>query len=103
MHVPRRSRGAFPSGRSGRLRRVAGSMAAIATAAGVLTACGGGGKTTLVWYINPDAGGQAAIADICSTDAYTITTQTLPQDANQQRVQLARRLEAHDTGIDLMS
>ncbi|HET7430435.1 MAG TPA: extracellular solute-binding protein [Nocardioides sp.] len=58
---------------------------------------------TLVWYINPDAGGQAAIAKTCSTDQYTITTQTLPQDANQQRVQLARRLEAHDTGIDLMS
>jgi multiple sugar transport system substrate-binding protein len=103
MHVPRRSRGASPSGRSGRLRRIAGSMAAVATAAGVLTACGGDGKTTLVWYINPDAGGQAAIAATCSTDAYTITTQTLPQDANQQRVQLARRLEAHDTGIDLMS
>src|SRR5215212_1752091 len=104
MQVPRRTRGAPPSGRSGSLRRVAGAMAAIATAAGVLTACGGGGgKTTLVWYINPDAGGQAKIAETCSTDDYTITTQTLPQDANQQRVQLARRLEAHDTGIDLMS
>jgi multiple sugar transport system substrate-binding protein len=57
----------------------------------------------LVWYINPDSGGQAAIAKVCSTDRYTITTQTLPQDANQQRVQLARRLEAHDSGIDLMS
>jgi multiple sugar transport system substrate-binding protein len=105
MHVPRRSRGANPPpGRSGTRRRVAGSLAALATAAGVLTACGGGdGKTTLVWYINPDSGGQAAIAQTCSTDQYTITTQTLPQDANQQRVQLARRLEAHDSGIDLMS
>src|SRR5215212_5425266 len=103
MQVPRRTRGAPPSGRSGSLRRVAGAMAAIATAAGVLTACGGGCKTTLVWYINPDVGGEAAIAETCSTDDYTITTQTLPQDANQQRVQLARRLEAHDTGIDLMS
>src|SRR3954452_17115291 len=103
MHVPRRSRGASPSRRSGRLRRAAGSMAAIATAAGVLAACGSSGKTTLVWYINPDAGGQARIAGDCSTDDYTITTQTLPQDANQQRVQLARRLEAHDTGIGLMS
>jgi multiple sugar transport system substrate-binding protein len=83
---------------------MAGSLVALATAAGVLTACGGGsGKTTLVWYINPDSGGQAAIAQVCSTDQYTITTQTLPQDANQQRVQLARRLEAHDSGIDLMS
>jgi multiple sugar transport system substrate-binding protein len=105
MHIPRRSRGASTSsGRSHTRRRVAGSLAALATAAGVLTACGGGsGKTTLVWYINPDSGGQAAIAATCSTDQYTITTQTLPQDANQQRVQLARRLEAHDSGIDLMS
>jgi multiple sugar transport system substrate-binding protein len=105
MHVPRRSRGAsIPPRRSGTRRRVTGSLAALATAAGVLTACGGGnGTTTLVWYINPDSGGQAAIAKTCSTDQYTITTQTLPQDANQQRVQLARRLEAHDSGIDLMS
>src|SRR4051812_7606019 len=105
MHVPQRSRrGPFPSGHSGTSRRFAGSLAALAIAAGLLSACGGGGgKTTLVWYINPDAGGQAAIAKTCSTDQYTITTQTLPQDANQQRVQLARRLEAHDSGIDLMS
>jgi multiple sugar transport system substrate-binding protein len=93
-----------PPGRSDTRRRVAGSLAALATAAGVLTACGSSdGTTTLVWYINPDSGGQAAIAKTCSTDEYTITTQTLPQDANQQRVQLARRLEAHDSGIDLMS
>jgi multiple sugar transport system substrate-binding protein len=105
MHVPRRSRGASrPPGRSHNRRRWAGSLAALATAAGLLTACGSnGGKTTLVWYINPDSGGQAAIASTCSTDQYTITTQVLPQDANQQRVQLARRLEAHDSGIDLMS
>jgi multiple sugar transport system substrate-binding protein len=105
MHIPKRSRGGhFPLGSSGRRRRLAGAVAALATAAGLLTACGGsGGKTTLVWYINPDSGGQAAIAKVCSTDRYTITTQTLPQDANQQRVQLARRLEAHDSGIDLMS
>ncbi len=104
MHVPKRSRGGLvPLGHSGTRRRLAGSLAALATAAGVLSACGSGGTTTLVWYINPDSGGQAAIAKTCSTSQYTITTQTLPQDANQQRVQLARRLEAHDSGIDLMS
>jgi len=103
MNLPIGSRGR-PSPRAARRRRLSASLAALATAAGVLTACGGSSdKTTLVWYINPDSGGQAAIAKACSTDQYTITTQTLPQDANQQRVQLARRLEAHDTGIDLMS
>ena len=57
----------------------------------------------LVWYINPDTGGQAEVAENCSTDQYTITTQVLPQDASQQRIQLARRLAAEDSGIDLMS
>lgn len=80
---------------------------------GLLVACGGdGGKPTLTWYINPDpsepadfqgAFGQPGIAERCSTDQYTIVTQQLPGDATQQRIQLARRLAAEDTGIDLMS
>ena len=101
MSVPKRSReAAFTVPR----RRVLGSLAALSLAAGVLTACGSsGGVPTLTWYINPDSGGQAAIAKNCSTDQYKIATQVLPQDATQQRVQLSRRLAAHDSGIDLMS
>lgn len=73
-------------------------------AASVAAGCSGGGdKNTLVWYINPDNGGQAAIAKRCSTDEYRITTQQLPQSADQQRIQLARRLAAGDTEIDIMS
>ena len=73
-------------------------------AGSLLAACGGdGGKPELVWYINPDSGGQDAVAEKCSTDDYTITTQVLPQDAGQQRIQLARRLAAKDPSIDLMS
>jgi multiple sugar transport system substrate-binding protein len=70
-----------------------------------LVACSGddGGPPELTWYINPDAGGQAAVAEACSTDDYTITTQVLPTDANQQRIQLARRLAAGDPEIDIMS
>jgi len=79
-----------------------GAVAAMMSTA--LVACGGGSDSTvLTWYINPDAGGQDAVADKCSTDEYTIETQVLPQDASQQRIQLARRLAAEDTGIDLMS
>jgi len=108
MQVPQRSRGGlFPLGHSGKRRRAAGTLAALATAAGLLTACGGdGGTPTLVWYTNPDPGGQAAIAQRCTADsdgAYKIETQVLPQDASQQRVQLARRLAAGDSSIDLMS
>jgi multiple sugar transport system substrate-binding protein len=87
-----------------RSRRVWALAAVGALAASALTACSSAsGRTTLVWYINPDSGGQAAVAKNCSTDEYEITTQVLPQDASQQRIQLARRLAAHDSGIDLMS
>ncbi len=85
-----------------RARNAVAALAAASLASGVLAACGSSG-TTLNWYINPDAGGQDAVAAACSTPQYTIKTQVLPQDANQQRVQLARRLAAGDTGIDLMS
>jgi multiple sugar transport system substrate-binding protein len=79
-------------------------LAAIVLAGGLLSACGGdSGKPELVWYINPDNGGQDAVAAECSTDDYTISTQVLPQDAGQQRIQLARRLAAKDPEIDLMS
>jgi multiple sugar transport system substrate-binding protein len=89
-------------------RRTSGRAWALAAAAiltsTTITACSSAsGRTQLVWYINPDSGGQAAVAKNCSTDRYAITTQVLPQDASQQRIQLARRLAAHDSGIDLMS
>ena len=83
---------------------MAGSLASLALASGLLAACGGdSGTPELVWYINPDSGGQDAVAEKCSTDDYTISTQVLPQDAGQQRIQLARRLAAKDPSIDLMS
>jgi len=73
-------------------------------ASATLVACGSSsGTPELIWYTNPDNGGQAALAKDCSTPQYKITTQLLPQDATQQRVQLARRLNAHDDSIDLMS
>jgi multiple sugar transport system substrate-binding protein len=85
-------------------RRVGAAGLGVACVLG-LVACSGDddGPPELTWYINPDAGGQAAVAEACSTDDYTITTQVLPQDANQQRIQLARRLAAGDPEIDIMS
>jgi multiple sugar transport system substrate-binding protein len=108
MRVLRRTRGSDPRGTTRRNRRLAGSLGVFAMAAGVLTACGSssGATPTITWYINPDSGGQAAVAAACSkasNGAYQVVTQTLPQDAGQQRVQLARRLAAHDSGIDIMS
>src|SRR5690349_13723663 len=68
-----------------RSRRIAASAVTLALASSLLAACGGdSGKPELVWYINPDAGGQDAVAEKCSTDEYTSTTQVLPQDAKTQ-------------------
>ena len=60
----------------------------------------------MTWYINPDNGGQAELAKKCgdaSDGAFKIETQILPNEADQQREQLVRRLAANDPSIDLMS
>jgi multiple sugar transport system substrate-binding protein len=88
-----------------RVRPGLAAATALVSAAGLLAACSADASSTdtLIWYTNPDAGGQAKVAENCSTDDYTIKTQVLPQDANQQRIQLARRLAAEDPDIDIMS
>ena len=61
---------------------------------------------TLIWYMNPDNGGQATLAEECTEaadGAYRIETQILPNEADAQREQLVRRLAADDSSIDLMS
>lgn len=64
------------------------------------------GPPELRWYANPDAGGQAALAERCSTESggrFRLRVLPLPRDASQQREQLVRRLAARDASIDLMS
>ena len=83
-------------------------MVAVVAGPMVLFGCGGdeGGAPTLTWYINPDNGGQAELAKKCgdaSDGAYRIETQVLPNEADQQREQLVRRLAADDPSVDLMS
>ncbi|QWZ07896.1 extracellular solute-binding protein [Nocardioides panacis] len=88
----------------GARRRSVALTAVLVLVAGLLAACSSASaKPVLTWYINPDTGGQDAVAKRCSTSQYTITTQVLPTDAGQQRIQLARRLAAGDSSIDLMS
>lgn len=74
----------------------------------ILSACSQAesGPPVLNWYINPDNGGQAALAEKCSTasnGAFRIAVSVLPNDATAQREQLVRRLAAKDASIDLMS
>jgi len=88
----------------GRQARVVGA----AIAAGVLlSGCSDTEDVpVLTWYINPDDGGQATLAQQCSEEsegAYQIQTSLLPADAPSQREQLARRLAAGDASLDIMS
>ena len=86
-------------------RRVVATLTALTVSSGLLAGCAAdaGSGDTLTWYINPDAGGQAKVAENCSTEAYTIEVQVLPQSASEQRIQLSRRLAAEDPEIDIMS
>ena len=89
-----------------RRRRLLGTSLALAVAAGVSACAAEAGPPTLTWYINPDDGGQAELARICTEEAagdYVVETSLLPRDAASQREQLARRLAARDSSIDIMS
>jgi multiple sugar transport system substrate-binding protein len=97
-----------PRGRRRSTRRGVAGAAALLVTAGTLAACGSdeGGASTLTWYVNPDAGGQAEIASRCTEEAggaYTIDTEVLPRESSQQREQLIRRLAAEDSSIDIIS
>ncbi|MEE1619810.1 extracellular solute-binding protein [Zafaria sp. J156] len=89
-------------------RRRRATVVAVAAAGLLLSGCGPAeeGPPVLTWYINPDDGGQAALAQKCTADAggdYRIEVTLLPSDASSQREQLARRLAAGDTSLDIMS
>lgn len=89
-------------------RRALRAVAVAAVGAFVMAGCASddGGPVQLTWYINPDDGGQAELAQQCSdasNGAYNISTSLLPRDAASQREQLARRLAAGDSTMDIMS
>ena len=90
-----------------RRRRALGvALVAVLSATGLAACSSDSGPPELIWYTNPDAGGQDKIAADCTQAAngrYTITTSLLPRDAASQREQLVRRLAANDDSIDLMS
>lgn len=95
--------------RQTRSRAARGASLASVAAVGALLMAGcapAEENPTLTWYTNPDDGGQAEIAEICTDAAggrYTIQTSMLPNEAASQREQLTRRLAAGDTSMDIMS
>jgi multiple sugar transport system substrate-binding protein len=88
------------------MRRAKAALVSVALLSVLVAACGSSDEVpTLTWYINPDNGGQARLAEKCAPPGgpYKVEIQTLPNDASQQREQLVRRLAANDSSIDLMS
>ncbi|MFI7435473.1 ABC transporter substrate-binding protein [Micromonospora haikouensis] len=91
-------------------RRPAARAAAAATALALvapLAACGSGGDSgtpTINLYYPPEQNLQKVVDD-CNTQAqgrYRIAYRVLPRQADDQRVQLVRRLAAGDTGMDVL-
>jgi multiple sugar transport system substrate-binding protein len=93
--------------RAGRRRTWAAAGAALLSSAAIAGCSSGAvGPPVLNFYTPADAATQygEAAAD-CTTQAngrYTIVPQTLPKGADDQRLQLARRLVAGDTAVDIM-
>jgi len=95
--------------RASRLRSLGAGVAGLALASTALAACGssgGGSGVTINFYSFDDPSGAVATAVTNCTKAsggkYTITYNKLPKAADDQRLQLARRLAAADASMDIL-
>jgi multiple sugar transport system substrate-binding protein len=84
----------------------AGAAAAAIVLLTPLAACGGdeGGTPTINLYYAPEENLQKVVDD-CNAEAagrYRISYQVLPRGADDQRVQMVRRLAAEDDGMDVL-
>ncbi|SDZ22268.1 carbohydrate ABC transporter substrate-binding protein, CUT1 family [Micromonospora pattaloongensis] len=98
----------FQPGRSrwGRRARVIAAAAAI-TLVAPMAACasgGGGGTPTINLYYGPEENLQKVVDDCNAAAAgrYRIDYHVLPRPADDQRVQMVRRLAAQDSGMDVL-
>jgi multiple sugar transport system substrate-binding protein len=90
--------------------RLTAGLASAVLAGSALAACGtssaGTGPVTLNYYLYPDSSGATQMAiNNCQNQSggkYKISYQQLPQAADGQRQQLARRMAAHDETIDIL-
>lgn len=102
--------GTRPGGRRRRRAHLATGVA-VALGAASLVGCGGGGGDeggvpTLRWYVYNEPSGAfreaAAACNEAAGGAYRIETVDLPNNADEQREQLVRRLAAGDSDIDII-
>lgn len=84
-------------------------MAVVGVCSSLLAACGGGdegGPITITFYNQPDSSGSVQQnADMCTKESggrYKVEYVKLPTAADQQRLQLVRRMAARDSSVDLM-
>lgn len=97
-----------PTDRSTRRGRVGAVAVAAALLATGLAGCGGGGSgsNVLKWYVYNEPSGAftdaAAACNEASGGRYRIETVDLPNNADEQREQLVRRLAAKDSDIDIL-
>jgi multiple sugar transport system substrate-binding protein len=78
------------------------------TAGAVLSACGSGGNELVITFYTPatDKSTFAAVAQRCTDEAggrFAIQRVSLARSPGDQRLQLARRLSAHDRTLDVMA
>ena len=81
-------------------------LAAVMVASALLSGCGAPGSGVVVSFYTPatDAATFTAVAQECTAQlGFTVRHVSLPRGPGEQRVQLARRLSAHDRGLDVMA
>jgi multiple sugar transport system substrate-binding protein len=94
--------------RRGRARRLGAVALAMLSAASVLSACGARDNGRVISFYTPagDAAAFTAVAQRCTDQfggRFTIRHFSLPKSTDDQRLQLARRLSAHDRTLDVIA
>jgi multiple sugar transport system substrate-binding protein len=91
-----------------RARRLGAAALAALTTASTVVACGSGGGGIVINYYTPANEAQTftAVAKRCNEEfngRFTIQQVSLPKGADDQRLQLARRLTGNDKALDVMA
>ncbi len=89
-------------------RRLCAAVMTAVTAGSVATACGSGDDGLVVSFYTPanEMATFTAVADKCNEEfggRFTVKQVSLPKGADDQRLQLARRLTGNDKSLDVMA